>query len=101
MFEVSQFPLLQSRRVPKEELACRRVAAIAFNVVIGDPIPQLQKTLTHCLCVDDVIRHQGSGMRSIGETWTAFEINRQSFVVDVTMQVSGSTFCFGITYFER
>src|SRR6266704_3267605 len=100
MFEVAQLALLQSRHASQQELSGCRVTAIAFNAVIGDPIPQLQKTLTHCLCVDDVVRHKGSGMRSIGETWTAFEINRQSFVVDVTMQVSGSTFCFGITYFE-
>src|SRR5438067_365653 len=68
--EVGQRALLQSRHASQQELSGRTVAAIAFNGVVGDPTAQLQKTLTHCLCVDDVVRRQGSGMWGISELWT-------------------------------
>src|SRR6059036_2008392 len=100
MLEVSEPALLQSGHTSQQELSSCRVTAIAFNAVIGNSTAQVQKTLTHCLCVDDVVRHQGGRMWGIGELWASFEINRQSLVVDC-VQVAGGFLRFGITQSER
>jgi hypothetical protein len=74
--KISQCAAVQPGHASQQELTRGCVSAVAFNSVIRDPVSHLQQTLAHGLRVDDLIRYERSGMRSIGERRSSLNVDR-------------------------